>query len=80
MANKYKLLASTPIIYINHSMWAEEADTIRMVYSMVANQALSNMLHNEQILPYPLMIPTILIISYMLLIMDMPGFEFKTNI
>ena len=35
MANKYKL-ASIITIYINHSTRTEEADTIRMVYSMVA--------------------------------------------
>ena len=34
MANKYKL-ASILTIYINHSTRTEEADTIRMVYSMV---------------------------------------------
>ena len=35
MANKYKL-ASILTIYINHSTRTEEADTISMVYSMVA--------------------------------------------
>ena len=35
MANKYKL-AGILNIYINHSTRTEEADTIRMVYSMVA--------------------------------------------
>ena len=34
-ANKYKL-ASMFTIYINHSTRTEEADTNRMVYSMVA--------------------------------------------
>ena len=35
MANKYKM-ASMLTIYINHSTRTEEADTIRMVYSMGA--------------------------------------------
>ena len=35
MANKYKM-ASMLTIYINHLTRTEEADTIRMVYSMVA--------------------------------------------
>ena len=35
MTNKYKF-ASILTIYINHSARTEEADTIRMVYSMMA--------------------------------------------
>ena len=40
MANKYKL-ASILTIYINHSTRIEEADTIRMVYSLMAPEYMS---------------------------------------
>ena len=40
MANKYKL-ASILTIYINHSTRTEEADTIRMVYSIVSPEYMS---------------------------------------
>ena len=44
MANKYKL-ASIPTIYINHSTRTEEADTIGMVYSMVAPEYMCTITH-----------------------------------
>ena len=47
MANKYKL-ASILTIYINHSTRTEEADTIRMVYSMVAPEYISTSYKESQ--------------------------------
>ena len=51
MANKYKL-ASILAIYINHSTRTEEADTIRMVYSMVAPEYNDHELQREPKLNY----------------------------
>ena len=50
MANKYKL-ASILTIYINQSTRTEKADTIRMVYSMVAPEY-DNELQREPMLYY----------------------------
>ena len=47
MANKYKL-ASILTIYTNHSTPTEEADTIRMVYSMVAPEYISTSYKESQ--------------------------------
>ena len=47
MANKYKL-ASILTIYINHSTRTEEADTIKMVYSMVAPKYMSTSYKESQ--------------------------------
>ena len=47
IANKYKL-ASILTIYINHSTRTEEADTIRMFYSMVAPEYMSTSYKKSQ--------------------------------
>ena len=47
MANKYKL-ASILTIYINHSTRIEEADTIRMVYSLMAPEYMSTRYKESQ--------------------------------
>ena len=47
MANKYKL-ASVLTIYIHHSMRGEKADTISMVYSMVAPEYMSTSYKESQ--------------------------------
>ena len=47
MANKYKL-STILTIYINHSTRTEEADTIRMVYSMVALEYMSTSYKESQ--------------------------------